>query len=81
MKTPYRATTSDMEELPKSLRYAMIFIDRVGFPTLAFLLMSYICFVSLKEQAAAMSEISQVLTSLGIEIKEMRKDFNEFGAQ
>lgn len=47
--------------LPALLRYIMVFIDRVGFPVLAFLLMFYIAFSSsdkmtrvLQENTAAM---------------------------
>jgi hypothetical protein len=42
----------------------MTFIDRVGFPILAFLIISYICFISLKELTTAVQDNKIVISEL-----------------
>ena len=56
-------------DIPRSMKLIMIFIDRVGFPTIAFLLMAYMCFVTLEKMTTALMENTKVLTSLGMEFK------------
>lgn len=51
-------------ELPKSLKLIMVFIDRVGFPTMAFLLMSYMCFATLEKMTVAINDNTAALTKL-----------------
>lgn len=48
----------------------MVFIDRVGFPTMAFLLMSYMCFSTLHKITDAMAENTKALLSLTTEFRE-----------
>lgn len=49
---------SGMNELPKTLRLLMVFIDRVGFPVLAFLLMFFYAYQTLNKMTVAVSEMT-----------------------
>jgi hypothetical protein len=51
-------------EPPKIFRYITTFIDRVGFPILAFLIMAYICFVSLEGMKKSLNENTSVIKEL-----------------
>ena len=59
------------EDVPKWLKMVMLFIDRVGFPVLAFLLMFYLCFSSLTKMTAALQDNSAVLRQM----KETSQEF------
>lgn len=61
-------TKSDM---PKQLRWVMIFVDRVGFPVVAFILMCYICFVTLGKNTDVLTQNTQVLVALSSKIDRM----------
>ena len=43
--------------LPDWLRFLMLFIDRCGFPILAFLIMTYMCFVTVNQNTKAIVEL------------------------
>ena len=60
------------EELPKNLRLVMLFIDRVGFPAMAFLLMAYMSFVTLNRVTAALNENTKVLAVVANQLQEHR---------
>lgn len=45
--------------LPTSIRIIMEFIDRVGFPILAFLLMFYLCYVTINKNTQAIEGMKQ----------------------
>jgi len=49
-------TTNEDEVIPKKVRWMMTFINRVGFPIVAFLLMFYICYVTLEKITKAIQE-------------------------
>ena len=51
-------------DIPSWMRFLMIFIDRVGFPILAFLLMSYMSFVSIARVTDALLKNTELLVSL-----------------
>jgi hypothetical protein len=55
---------NDMNEMPKSLKMAMVFIDRVGFPIMAFLLMFYLCFKTLSDNTVVLIQVRETLVSL-----------------
>lgn len=56
---------SDLQaDMPKFLRWAMVFIDRLGFPIFAFLLMCYIVFVGMKNITESLTQNTQVLAAL-----------------
>lgn len=56
---------NDDVELPKVLRYTMAFVDRVGFPIVAFLLMFYVCFVGIRDMTRALGQVTISLEKLG----------------
>ena len=64
--------------IPDVLRYLMVFIDRVGFPILAFLLMFYIAFSTNEKMTTALSANTEALlklsTSFDIFQKQVMKD-------
>ena len=53
--------TDRREEIPSQIKWAMTFINRNGFPIVAFAVVSYICFVTLKEQSKAISSVNDTL--------------------
>jgi len=52
------------KEIPKLLRYTMLFIDRVGFPIVAFLIMAYMCFVTIQKNTEALGNLTEAVKSL-----------------
>lgn len=71
-------------DVPKAMKLTMLFIDRVGFPTMAFLLMAYMCFATLTKITSALMENTRVLTIMSTEFqlhdKTMRAMFKDMGA-
>lgn len=61
-------------DIPKALKMVMIFIDRVGFPVLAFLLMFYISYCSISKMTVAIQDNAMA-------IKEFRISTNDFQNQ
>lgn len=57
------------QDIPRFLKLTMVFIDRVGFPTMAFMLMSYMCFVTLHKITDALLENTKALTTLSMEFQ------------
>lgn len=51
-------------DIPDRVKWAMTFINRVGFPILAFGGMCYIHFVGLKDQTRAMEGLTQVFIQM-----------------
>ena len=72
-------------EIPKAMKLTMIFIDRVGFPTMAFLLMAYMCFVTLAKVTGALNENTKVLTIVSTEFRNhddyTRRALRSIGAE
>lgn len=64
-----RMNDKELSELPKTLRMIMIFIDRVGFPVMAFLLMFYLCFKTLRENTEAILQVRDVMTTLNVHLQ------------
>ena len=58
--------TGYSEEIPRSLRLIMVFIDRVGFPVMAFLMMFYMSTVSLERQTTALQANTKAITELSV---------------
>lgn len=67
-------STGDAGVSNKLLRDAMTFIDRIGFPIFAFLMMSVICFYSLDRMNKAIYSNTQA-------IGEFSKAFSTFQGQ
>ena len=51
-------------DIPKSMKLVMIFIDRVGFPVVAFLLMFYMAIISQQRMTASMDKVSETLMEI-----------------
>jgi len=52
------------ESLPPLLKSSMVFIDRVGFPAIAFLMMCYLCFSTLSKVSSAIEKNTEALNLL-----------------
>lgn len=50
--------------IPNTIKILMIFIDRVGFPVMAFLLMFYMSFFTLKQVTGSIAENTKALVEL-----------------
>lgn len=61
-------------EIPLKLKWALIAINRVGFPILAFLIMTYLCYVSLNRNTEAISKLTAVVERLAdrVDAKSLR---------
>lgn len=53
-----------VDTLPPVLKSSMVFIDRVGFPAIAFLMMCYLCFSTLGKVAGAIEKNTEALNML-----------------
>lgn len=51
-------------DIPSWLKWSLAVFDRAGFPTLAFLLITYICFVTLKNQTQAIEDFKNVMATM-----------------
>ena len=60
-------------ELPKFLKLLMTFIDRVGFPILAFILMFYMSNVSIQKVTCAINDNTKALTEFSTRSTEVQK--------
>jgi hypothetical protein len=60
-------------EIPKFLKLIMVFIDRVGFPVLAFCLMFYFAFFTLQKMTIALAENTRVLNVTSVFTQEALK--------
>lgn len=61
-------------EIPKFLKLVMIFVDRIGFPVLAFILMFYMSFISITKITSAIAENTRALSEFSgrsIELQRM----------
>lgn len=50
--------------IPSIFKYIMTFIDRVGFPIFAFLVMTYMCFRTLDKLTTAIDRLTIAVESL-----------------
>ena len=53
-------------DVPKWMKLLMLFIDRVGFPALAFVLMFYMSYSSLEKVTSAISDTKDALVKLSV---------------
>jgi hypothetical protein len=60
-------------DIPKFLKLIMMFIDRVGFPALAFCLMFYLSFVSIQKVTSAVADNTKALVSFSAHSDEIQK--------
>lgn len=60
-------------DVPKTLKLVMLFIDRVGFPVLAFILMFFMSYTSLAKVTKAMEENTRALVEFSVRSSEFQK--------
>ncbi len=58
-------------QLPNFLKLIMVFVDRVGFPVLAFCLMCYFAFFSLQKTTDALMDNTRILSVTATASQEM----------
>lgn len=58
-----------LDDVPQWMKIGMLFIERVGFPTVAFLLIYYVCYVSI-------SRMTDTLQGISTEIQLQRKELS-----
>lgn len=63
-----------VSDMPRSVRILMAFINRVGFPIVAFLLIFYVCYVSLGRMTEAMMTMQQ---SISLSNERIRSDYQQ----
>lgn len=51
-------------DIPTKLKWTFVAINRVGFPILAFFIMTYICYVSLNRNTEAIVRLTSVVERL-----------------
>jgi hypothetical protein len=51
-------------EIPPWLKWTLTAINRVGFPVVAFGAMTYLCFVTLKEQSKSINQLNETLIKM-----------------
>lgn len=54
----HKEELQSMNNIPQALRFIMIFIDRVGFPILAFIMMFIMAFLTIKENTTAINKFT-----------------------
>lgn len=60
-------------DVPKTLKLIMLFIDRVGFPVLAFILMFFMSYASLARVTKAVEENTKALLEFSVRSNEFQK--------
>lgn len=64
-------------DVPKWVEISMIFIERIGFPTVAFLLIYYICYVSINKMTETLESISAEMITQRKVIEWNNQDLKE----
>ena len=54
----------DIEDIPRWLRWTFVAINRVGFPIVAFILMWYMCEISISKVVVSVNANTLVLTEV-----------------
>lgn len=55
---------SEMTNIPRWMKLILVFIDRVGFPVLAFILMFFMCYQSLDKATVALEGVKTALVEM-----------------
>jgi hypothetical protein len=64
-------------DIPKYVKLIMLFIDRVGFPVLAFILMFYLSYSSITKLTCALTENSLVLKEFKVSSDSFQREVNQ----
>jgi hypothetical protein len=65
-------------DVPKFMKLIMLFIDRVGFPTMAFFLMFYMAHVGMEKQNKALNEVTKALVENSMAMGEFKVSTTDF---
>lgn len=65
--------SNEMSEIPKWLKLTMAFIDRVGFPVMAFVMMFYMSYSSINKIDCTLNAVVQMLGEWQTSTGEFRK--------
>lgn len=65
-------------DVPKFMKLVMLFIDRVGFPTMAFLLMFYMANVGMDKQTKALDRVCTALGENSLAMSEFKVSTTDF---
>jgi hypothetical protein len=65
-------------DVPKFMKLIMLFIDRVGFPTMAFLLMFYMANVGMEKQTKALDRVCAALGENSLAMTEFKTSTTDF---
>lgn len=64
-------TQDEFGNIPGSVKVLMTFINRIGFPILAFLMMFYVCYSSIKQMTATLEQMNVRLGSISQSIDDL----------
>lgn len=67
------AAASEAQDMPSYLRWSMTFINRIGFPAVAFLIMAYMCFVTIDKQRMASEAQTRAIIELTAAVRDLKK--------
>lgn len=51
-------------DIPDWLKWSLAVFNRAGFPAFAFVVITYICFITLKDQTKAIDQFKDVMTQM-----------------
>ncbi len=69
----HSASMSD-SEIPVVLKWVMTFINRIGFPIVAFGVVSYLCFVTIEKLRVSMDAQTQAIVGLTNVVRDSIRD-------
>lgn len=64
-------THDEFGQLPGSVKILMTFINRIGFPILAFLMMFWVCYSSLKQMTNTLEQMNQRLSVISQSVDDL----------
>ena len=65
-------------DVPKFMKLIMLFIDRVGFPTLAFIAMFYMAYIGIDKQNKALDEVTKAIMGNSLAMTEFKTSTTDF---
>lgn len=67
------------DDIPKQVKWIMTFINRVGFPIVAFGLMWYLCFQTIEKNTKAAYEIKETLLQMNQSLSDVNRALRRRG--
>lgn len=65
-------------DVPKWMKLIMLFIDRVGFPALAFCLMFYMAYIGIEKQTKALDQVTKAIVDNSLAMNEFKISTTDF---